>query len=54
MSADIPFGKELELAPQQGLVIKGQCTFARRKLPANKRIERVAEELACIPIVESA
>src|SRR5207244_12563944 len=52
MRAYVPFGKELERAPQELFIIRRQYALARRELPTDDRIERVTEELVRIRVVE--
>ena len=52
VAADVPLGKEIEFPPQQGLVVGRQHAFSAGKLPADQRVDRVAEKRVRIPGVE--
>ena len=54
MATDIPFRKQLQFAPQQGIVVGRQYIRPRGELPFDQRIDGVAKEVVRIVGIECA
>ena len=53
MARDVPLPKEIHLAPQKRFVVRRQLARPRGALPANQRLDGIAEERVGILVVDN-